>query len=309
MESPTIYLDVLILLNLFVTYFLLLSVQKMLRLGSSPKRIWAASCLGGICSMTILLPEMPAWLLQGEKVGISLLLTGLAFGIRPWQRLVKTTLCFYGVNFVFAGVMFAIWYTLSPTGMVLRNGSVYFQISAVVLAVSTIFSYLLLQLVSCFRGKAVPKEQRVQLKIKFRGNEVLLPGLVDTGNRLCDILTGLPVVICELDALSPLFPKEILPHLKDLSLYQIEPNSWKRVFRLIPLHTVGGQSTTIVFQPDEFVVLGPYPESKKALIGISPHPLSEDRSFCALLGSQLTEQQASLSYTEQPKKRIPSPKR
>lgn len=301
MDEPTIYLDVLILINLFVTYFLLCSVQRMLKLPFSAVRIWLASCVGGLCSMVILFPQLPAWMLQSEKLLLALVLTAIAFRVRPLRAFLKNTVCFYAVNFVFAGVMFGVWYLVTPAHMVFRNGSVYFQISALTLAAATILSYLLLQVISRFMDHGVPKEDRVSIKIKWKGNEVLVSALMDTGNHLSDILTGLPVVICELDALKPLFPKDLVPCLKDLSLYHIQNQSLKHCFRLIPLHTVAGQSTTIVFQPEEFEILsGATKGEYSVLVGMVTHSLSQDGSFSALIGPQVLGSPSGGTSSRQP---------
>ena len=58
------------------------------------------------------------------------------------------------VNFVFAGAMTALFVFASPKGMVIRNGTVYFNISALALVLGTVAAYGIIKLVTyLFRQK------------------------------------------------------------------------------------------------------------------------------------------------------------
>ena len=56
--KQTIYIDVLISINLFINYFLLLSVAKILTLKPERKRIILSSFIGSLYSLVILLPSI-----------------------------------------------------------------------------------------------------------------------------------------------------------------------------------------------------------------------------------------------------------
>ncbi len=53
-----IYVDVLLILNLYVNYFLLLATGRLMHLPCGRKRCIAAAAVGSLCALTIFLPPM-----------------------------------------------------------------------------------------------------------------------------------------------------------------------------------------------------------------------------------------------------------
>lgn len=275
------------LLNLFVTYFLLLSVSKLLHYALCQKRLIIASILGGLYSLVILIQQIPAIWLAFFKLMMSMLLVRICFGKESKKNFLKTLLFFYLVNFIYAGLMFAIWYFISPVGMVCQNGVVYFQISSLVLCITTIAAYLVIQLTSRCLTKHVQDSQLASIQISANNQEVIVTAFVDTGNHASDLLTGLPLIICELQALHGLFPDNVYRSLQTMSLDQIEHPYWKKHLRILPLSAVTGSSVVTGFKPDTCYLLeGNTKYPKEAIIALSSQPLSSG-DFSALIGSAL----------------------
>ncbi len=287
MNQPTIYLDVLILINLFVTYFLLLSTQKLLHIRSSYKRLIFSASIGGIYSLVILWENLPPILLNILKLFVAFVLVFISFGKNSFSKLFKYTLVFYIINFIYAGFMFAIWYLFAPVGMVYQNGVVYFHISAIILAGSTICAYLIIQALSFLLHKHVPQNQIIEVTIECDGKKVLVNAFIDTGNKLTDILTGLPVVICQFDQIKELFPTEIHTALTTCSLETIQNTIWQKRLRLLPISAVTGQSMIPAFHPPEFCLQNNI--RKDVIIGITNQTISQD-DFGAIISSDLVSQ-------------------
>ncbi len=57
------------------------------------------------------------------------------------------------MNFAFAGFMMAIWYFISPQGMIIKNSIVYFNISPIILIGSTAVCYVVIRFIYRFIGK------------------------------------------------------------------------------------------------------------------------------------------------------------
>ena len=136
--KQTIYVDVLMAVNFFISYFLLLACAKFLTLPAKRGRMAAASGLGAVFSLSVLLPEFPAVLSLAGKLLMSVAMVLCAFGFGGIKRLVRNTLAFYIINFAFAGLMVAIWYFFAPQGLVIRNSVVYFNLSPVLLILLTV---------------------------------------------------------------------------------------------------------------------------------------------------------------------------
>lgn len=295
LEQPTIYLDVLILTNLFVTYFLLLSTKGLLHLVAESFRMVSAALLGGIYSMIILIPNIPSWLLNLLKLIFSVLLVAVAFGMKNKRLLLKNVIVFYGINFIYAGFMFAMWYFITPIGMIYKNGIVYFNVSAVVLAISTVAAYLVIRCISYLLSKNVKREQLTELELSCNGRMVLLSAFIDTGNRLVDILSGLPVVVCEFEAITDLIPSDLQQKILTFSLDQIENQLWKKRFRIIPVQAVTGSSAMVAFKPDSCFLItkegghgSAQKHQKEVMVGISKTALSQGE-FSALIGGNLMD--------------------
>ena len=131
--KQTIYIDVLLAVNIFINYFLLLAAAKFLAVRRICLRILAASILGSAYSLTMLMPSISMVLALLMKLAMSASLVLIAF---PWggkKQFLKSLACFYIMNFAFAGFMMAIWHFISPQGMIIKNSIVYFNISPIIL--------------------------------------------------------------------------------------------------------------------------------------------------------------------------------
>lgn len=81
--KQTIYIDVLLAVNIFINYFLLLAAAKFLAVRRIRLRILAASVLGAAYSLTMLMPSIPMVLALLMKLAMSASLVFVAF---PWEE-------------------------------------------------------------------------------------------------------------------------------------------------------------------------------------------------------------------------------
>lgn len=280
-------MDVLVLLNLFVTFFLLRATARLTGRDPRKGRLLLGSLLGGMYSLLILL-ELNAL----ELTAIKLLMgVSLAFAVfwRPkerWKAFGKTVLCFFLVNFIFAGFMQALWTFAAPAGMAYRNGVAYFNISALTLAASTIAAYLVISLAAFLLNKRSRRQDLAELTVTLRGQQALLTGFVDTGNKLCDVFTGLPVIICEYQAIQPVLPERIRDFFRepaDFSFQGMEESGLTIFMRMIPVEAVSGEACLPGFRPDGLLVDS---VPRQAMIAVTNRPLSDGR-FQALIGPSL----------------------
>ena len=233
----TIYIDVLIVLNIYVNYFLL---RITAGLTHSPLRtgrcIWGAAW-GSIFSLTILLPDMGAMLPLLIKLAAAVSIVIISFGIRGKKRLFMNTSAFFAANFVLAGTVYGVYSLLKPKFMHFRNGSFYIDFSLLILIMTTAALYFALRLIRLITDKAPAGSYRVYVRA---GKKILnLSGLADTGNILVDYFTGSPVIICSEESYPVLTGREL-----DLSVLP-------KGFRLLPCTAVSGSGLIPVFRPDE----------------------------------------------------------
>jgi stage II sporulation protein GA (sporulation sigma-E factor processing peptidase) len=271
-----IYLDVLVITNIFVTYFLLQSTRFFLRRKVSSTRIVLGSVFGGFCALFILIVASPVVIAMG-KILMAVMIYSISFGYRPWKQLLKGTIVFFIINFIYAGLMFALWYFVTPLGMQYRNGVAYFNVSAVTLVISTVIAYLVIRLVGYWMKKIPAAHQIVQVQIDCDGKSVLLPGFIDTGNRLVDLISGDPIWVCELKALDGLLPYSVYQAMETKQIETIENMMWKKRIRLVPMQSVGGGGIMICFRPDQIWTIQNHqqPVLAHAMIGITAEKVSD----------------------------------
>ena len=250
MQMKVIYLDVLIILNLYVTFFLIKASCCAIHKSPSNKRIFFGSVLGGLSSLIILLPELGAALTVLLKLITGIIIVLTVFGFGTANRFLKNTSVFLIVNFLFAGLMLALWLFSAPFGMVYNNGFAYFDISLMTVIVSTALAYALLRLIRYFLDSRNDCDKNYTVEITFNNKSVILNGLADSGNGLTDFLTGLPVIICDYSKATSVAPSEIPQWFlnKDLTGLSVKG------LRILPFSTVSGSGTVIAYKPDKITV-------------------------------------------------------
>jgi stage II sporulation protein GA (sporulation sigma-E factor processing peptidase) len=235
--KQTVYIDVLMAVNFFLNYFLLLACAKFLSLTFKRSRLAIASAVGAVFSLCVLLPEYPAALSLTIKFLMSVIIVLCAFGFGGIKRTIRNTLAFYVISFAFAGAMIAVWYFLAPQGLIIRNSIVYFNISPILLIVLAAGCYVVLTLIGRITGRRAPKELFCRITVQYHGISCGCNARVDTGNSLREPFSNYPVVVIEQSTIQRLIPPE-----GDLN------------FRLVPFEVVGGSGVLKAFRPDRLTI-------------------------------------------------------
>lgn len=275
-----VYLDVLFIVNLFVNYFLLLSTVQFIHRKPRRLRLLLGALLGSAASALILLPDLGFLPMLAVKLCLAALIVLVSFGYCSKAVYIKTVLIFFGVNFIFAGVMLALWLLIKPPGMYYSNGMVYFNISAVALAAGTILSYLAIRAICFVIDRRVHADKVYQAIVEVDGKQAVLTALHDTGNHLVEMFSGLPVVVCELSAVKALLPADLyhffaFPSSEGLS--RLERHPWRPRVRLVSYRAVGTGGVVAAFKPDKFTVVlsSGREEQREAFIGVTSTALSQ----------------------------------
>jgi len=283
-----IYIDVLLALNLFVNYFLLLSVTKLLHTNVRRLRILLGAIIGTTFSLLIFLPDLGFIITFIVKLILGIFLTVITFGFKRKQLFIKMLICFWGANFLFGGTMLLIWITFYPNNMFYNNGVIYMGISPIVLILGSLSSYCVVCAINFIFSKKIPKERLCKIHINAYGNETSLSALIDSGNNLIDPLSGLSVIACEFSAIAKLLPETLYPYFADpISNSDLLEVPYKNQVRIIPFHTVGSSGLLGAFLPDSCsVYVNGIEKEIETLIGVTTNRLS-DGEFTAIIGEQV----------------------
>lgn len=225
----TIYVDVLLTLNIYVNFFLLRTAARLTHSHMKTRRCLLSAVYGSFYSLMIVLPELPFLLNTAVKIFAAVSMVLIAMGYKSRKGLIIGTAAFLGANFILAGTVYAVCSWVRPDLMHFRNGCFYIDFSLIILIAVTAMMYLAVSIFRAFSDTVPDGSFEVMVR---RGTKCTrLRGLADTGNSLIDCFTGVPVIICGKSD----FP-DPLPT------------------RPVPCSTVSGGGMIEVFTPDEVVI-------------------------------------------------------
>ena len=291
-----VYVDALFLVNFIINYVLLYINMKILKVKTSKARIICGGVIGAIYAVFMYYPSLNVLYCLTAKIVFSLVMAAVSYKSKSVKQLIKQTLSFYGVNFVFGGCMFAIIFlTNSGANTLIKNGVYYFNISAKTLVLSALTAFVILKTIwKAQEYKSLQSKELSDMYITFGGKTVKVTAFSDTGNSLKDPLTNNSVAVVEYNALKDLFDKSFLDTITgknfDVSnLYTLADSRLASKLKIIPYKALGGKGLMIAFKPDEIRISkgGHLRKIDNVLIGISTQKISGSKEYNALLNPEI----------------------
>ncbi|MCL2818100.1 MAG: sigma-E processing peptidase SpoIIGA, partial [Clostridiales bacterium] len=200
LRDYVIYADVLFLLNFLLDVFLLWATAGFLRIKTSAWRLLAAGLCGAFYGVGLVFPALGFLYSLPLAFAFSLLLIRIAYPYFGLPHMLKTAGVLYLIGFAMAGAALG--------GQALLAGwQSDDMVKWGVLIFSLIIAYALARWgMGQFRRNWRKESFKIQVEIGVAGQRCIVPGLIDTGNDLCDPVSGRPAIIAEYDALRPLLP-------------------------------------------------------------------------------------------------------
>lgn len=153
-----------------------------------------------------------------------------------------------------------------------------------ILTVFPILGATLLRLLSIITKNSQEKSKnRYPISLTIWGKKFNLEGFLDTGNRLVDNVTGLAVIVLNLNAILYKFDQQTVFNLLRQDALKL-PNT-----RCLKYHTVGKKDLCmLITKPDEFIIeIDGKKVTKECMIGISTNIFTSD--FDVILHSKLIQ--------------------
>lgn len=226
-----VYVDVLLVVNFFMTLLLLLLTAALTKQPRRTGRLCIAAMLGAAYSLILLAPELPTWVVVLSKIAVALVLVLAAFGFGSVKKYLRCLLCFLAANFVLLGFIVGVWLLFRPRRIVVKNSAVYFDLPARTLLLLALAAYVLALLILRLYEKHAGRRALLELTVDTGARQVRCFALADSGNRLREPFSGAPVIV----ARRSLFPDMETP-------------------RVIPYQTVGGEGMLTAFRPHRVTV-------------------------------------------------------
>ena len=232
----TVYVDVLVAVNLLIDCMLLMSVGRLLHLQTKPWRIILGGTAGGICSLTALLPTLPSVLTVALDFVFAALMVLITFGRASPKRFLSRTAALFAASFSFCGIMLFVCTLFKPKGVAVINDVVYFNISPILLILLSLLCYYALKLLGRLTHKSASKRV-CTVQVRLGNDTAEFRALVDSGCHVTEPFSGSAVIIAE---------KSLLRGIPLLNFQM----------RIIPFKSLGGSGMLEGVPPQEVSIDG-----------------------------------------------------
>lgn len=229
-----IYVDVLLCINFFITFLILELTAKIAKKQTSLFRLIIGSCIGALYSLIIFVDKIPIILTELSKLVSVLIIIAASFHFYRLTQYIKTVLIYYFSSVIFLGITMLLCFTLKLKFIAVNNSVVYFNLSAPMLILSGILAYAVSGVVIKIYNRTLSKKDIYTLIIEQDGKSYSFCAFLDTGNRLREPFSNMPIIIV------------------DSSKIDFIPKPEKS--RFVPVTTVNGRSVLTAFKPDKIIL-------------------------------------------------------
>lgn len=252
-----VYVDTLFFLNLSVDYLLLLLTARIAGVYVRRRRLLAGAVVGAVLSVLLYFPPLPwgiALLARGGTLTATILPAFGSTPVRTWPRLMGTFLL---LTTVLAGVTLALF--RENDQMQLRNGTIYAEVSGVVMLISFTVVFALSGIV-LGKGRAAPTRHWREIRAENHSGTTAFRALTDSGNLLRDPVSGRQVIVAESTVVAPLLGLEaqaLCQLLRDLPPERVLERLRQdcgMAFWLLPVRTIMKNGLMVVFRPQKMYV-------------------------------------------------------
>ena len=256
-----IYIDYVLFLNFMFDFILLMSIKIILKRRTNIKRIIFASLVGS-STIFVLFVNISSLELFIIKFIVSIIMCLVAFSYKNIKYTIKNISYLYLVSVILGGSLYLlnIEFSYNHQGLLFYHNGLSINV-LVLLIISPIIIYIYIK-----QTKALKYDYSYyhQVEIKYNKQILNLTGFLDTGNKLKDPVTNIPIIVIEEKQLSKI-----------------------QYYSLIPYHTIGGNSLMKCIKPEQIKIDNNIIK-EKVLIGLSKK-INMDGIEC-ILNSNIMEE-------------------
>ncbi len=271
----TVYVDVLIVVNIFINFILLLLTARFNAQEYKTVRLLLGASVGGICSLVILLPISNAFINILIKLLTAIIMILFSFSFVKIKIFLRNVFILFALTYIFAGIMLSIWYLFKPNKILVNNSTVYFDISVTYLILLTAIIYLIITITNSLLKKEALNAKKCKIRLTLQENTITLNGIIDTGNSLKDLFGDRETVTVS--------EKEIIKICNGKKIIEKYPER----YRILPCKSVTGESLLEGIRCDnmEIELEGKRFNFKNPVAVISKSDFSDN--FNAILNSEI----------------------
>ncbi|MGN1133137.1 MAG: sigma-E processing peptidase SpoIIGA [Oscillospiraceae bacterium] len=257
-----IYIDTLIITNAVIALIYIQCISKITHTTITRSRLLFSSVLGGISSL-ILLININGFLISSLitifKIFIIAVITFVSFNYKKIKDALKYIFLYFFMDVIFSGICFMIWQSTGSKIIYVRNFTVYVNISLIQMIAAAILIYIIISVYEWLTRTKLSKAESYKVIYSIGNYSIEMKAIADSGNKLCDSFTGMPIVIFSSD--------ELYNHYNlDNDNYYIQSG-----FRLTPYSTINGSGLIAVTSKGNVTIIDSKNNRKnvKCCIGIT----------------------------------------
>lgn len=296
-----VYVDLLFMVNFALNAWALWATA---RLTGTPRRKLAlsfASFCGAVYAFGYLTPWAHLFIHPLSKLLLALIMIYLTFKPPVTSKLLNLLAWFLLVCFATAGMVLGLaTFLLDKTAQ--TSMLAWGDLPLWVLGLALVGLYLTGgRFLGNLENRLVHVANDAQLRAIIDGVEIELTALVDSGNQLVEPLSGRPVVVVSLSAISELLPPEIIALSRSHSIWeakldQLAASAFVHRLNFVPFHAVandGGVLLGVRVDQLEVICNGRTQQVNGITLAISPVDLSADDNYQALVPLRLLPTRAA----------------
>ncbi len=265
-----IYIDILIITNIYVNFFLLKATARVSHSPLKNGRCILSAVIGSLFSLIILLPEMDNLILLLVRMSSAALIVFLAFKCKSFKDYYRKSLVFLFICFIFAGIEYGLTILFKSGTVYWNNTMLYIDISLTMLVISTVVSYLIISVFRYFLDNKNDFDGDYVITVTNNDKTIEFKAISDTCNNLTDSFSGKPIIVCSKKSLLPLIDETELDSIMNF-LSAPENDVLYKGWRLIPFSTINSNGLLPSFLPSSIYIKNNETKSIKytaAYIGI-----------------------------------------
>ncbi len=252
--QQTIYADVLFAIDLSMDFLALYITAYLLKFKIKKHRLALAGVIGALYSVISVVLRRDSIVLTAAVAAVMCL---AAYGKCGIDRFFGRLVSFFAVNMLLGGGMTAIFNIFSKTEGVRKvviYGKVH-EVNAQMPFAMYLFGFSLIALLTFLFGKIFTQKgvarHRV-LTIWYKGKRSVHDVIEDSGNMLCEPVSGDPVVFLTENAVRRAFGDDMLPCFESPDCNAMSAEKGK--MRMVVYETVGGHDMSVCMRAEKAYV-------------------------------------------------------
>ncbi len=270
-----IYVDVLIITNFIINYFLFRITQVFSSSLYDKRRLILSSFIGSLFSLIVILDiESFIVLLLIKIIAVSLSVF-IAFGFQNYYYYFKNLLSLLLANFILHGFLGMLQ---DNNTIILENTVIYLNINPVLLVLCVFFIWVIVNVFNLFLNERLSDED-IKIKIYFNEKEIELNAFYDTGFKIKDIINNKSVILVNFNQIKRVLNLDEINCLEDF--YKGIEKEKSLMITPIFYSTINGNGIIPAIKPNKITLSSKSntKDVKNCLVALSKEDISNEKEI------------------------------